>query len=200
MSTTADSLVPAGAAIPAGDAAVEGSPRRATTPQCRHCGAPNPPEAEFCCAGCEYVHRLVRERGLDDYYKFKDTITAPVDPAVFESRDYQWLRELQQAAERESDGESAEMTLGLQGISCAACVWLIERLAQQEAGLRWVGVNAQTGQMRVRWAKGDFDAAGFGRRLQTFNYLVGPVGRAGEGDHAESRALARRACDGGGRP
>lgn len=192
MSSTADSFLPASAAIPAGDAALDGSPRRATTPQCRHCGAPNPPHAEFCCAGCEYVHRLVRERGLDDYYKFKDTITAPVDPAVFESRDYQWLMDLQQAAERASDGGSAEMTLGLQGISCAACVWLIERLAQQEAGLRWIGVNAQTGQMRVRWAKGDFDAAGFGRRLQAFNYLVGPVGRAGEGDHAESRALARR--------
>ena len=192
MGTIVDSFLPDGAAISAARDALPGSSRRTTTPQCRHCGAPNPPEAEFCCAGCEYVHRLVREQGLDDYYKFKDTITVPVDPAVFESRDYEWLRELQQGAERASGDGAVEMTLGIQGISCAACVWLIERLARSEPGLRWIGVNAQTGQMRLRWAKGDFDAAGFGRRLQAFNYLVGPVDPSGESDRAESRMLARR--------
>lgn len=192
MATIVDSFLPGGAALPAGDAGLPVSPRRAATPECRHCGAPNPPGAEFCCAGCEYVHRLVREQGLDDYYKFKDAITVPVDPAVFETRDYAWLSDLQRRAEAAAGDGTAEMTLGIQGISCAACVWLIERLANHDPGVRWVGVNAQTGQMRLRWATGAFDAAGFGRRLQAFNYLVGPVDQAGEGDRAESRALARR--------
>lgn len=192
MSAFADSFSPTTGALPLDRAEAGGGTRRAPTPQCRHCGAPNPPAAEFCCAGCEYVHRLVQEQGLDDYYKFKDAITVPVDPAVFETRDYQWLTDLQQQAEKVASGEVAELTLGLQGISCAACVWLIERLAHQEAGLRWVGVNAQTGQMRLRWARGAFDAAGFGRRLQAFNYLVGPVEAAAAADRAESRALARR--------
>lgn len=191
MSTLADSLSPATGAVPVA-APEPAAPRRAPTPQCRHCGAPNPPAADFCCAGCEYVHRLVRNQGLGDYYKFKDTVTVPVDPAVFETRDYQWLTDLQQQAERSGSGDLAELTLGLQGISCAACVWLIERLAHQEPGLRWAGVNAQTGQMRLRWAKGAFDAAAFARRLQAFNYLVGPVDSPAAAEGSESRALARR--------
>jgi hypothetical protein len=148
MGTIVDSFLPDGAAISAARDALPGSSRRTTTPQCRHCGAPNPPEAEFCCAGCEYVHRLVREQGLDDYYKFKDTITVPVDPAVFESRDYEWLRELQQGAERASGDGAVEMTLGIQGIACAACGTAIHKrigVAEEFTRLGWVvGVLVQS--------------------------------------------------------
>ena len=104
--------------------------------QCLHCGAPlrNPAEqaAGFCCAGCRYVHRLVHEHGLEGYYRIRDEVIAPADPAVFQPRDYAWLAEDQQAAER---GEGVpELLLEVQGISCAGCVWLIEKLFHQQPG------------------------------------------------------------------
>jgi Cu2+-exporting ATPase len=167
------------------------TPPPAARPTCRHCGSVNPPASEFCCAGCAYVFRLVHEHGLDAYYKIKDTVTTPADPAVFQARDYAWLGELQVQAEAKAGEATPQLDLGIQGISCAACVWLIEHLARQQPGARQVLVNAQTGVLRLRWTRGEFDAADFGRRLQAFNYLVGPAhGSAHEG--AESRALARR--------
>lgn len=167
------------------------TPPAAARPTCRHCGSVNPPASEFCCAGCAYVFRLVHEHGLDAYYKIKDTVTTPADPAVFQARDYAWLSELQVQAEAKAGEATPQLDLGIQGISCAACVWLIEHLARQQPGARQVLVNAQTGVLRLRWTRGEFDAADFGRRLQAFNYLVGPAhGSAHEG--AESRALARR--------
>ncbi len=173
-----------------------GSGKRAPRPACRHCGAPlldaRAETSGFCCAGCAYVHRLVHEQGLAGYYRLKDTVTAPADDAVFQPRDYAWLEAAQAEAEQRVAGTATvpELVLDVQGISCAGCVWLIERLFQPLPGARDVIVNAQTGQLRLRWVPGLFSAAEFARKLQTFGYLLGPAG-AGP-DETESRDLVRR--------
>lgn len=160
--------------------------------QCRHCGVPlvtAPARASgFCCSGCSYVHRLVHEHGLEGYYKIKDAVIAPADQVVFQPRDYLWLTELQQHAER--DSATPELTLEVQGISCAGCVWLIEKVYHQQPGALFIETDAQLGRMRFRWARGEFDAAGFARTLQSFNYLLGPPGS--EPAVLESKLLVRR--------
>ena len=177
-------------------------------------------EAGFCCAGCGYVFRLVHEHGLAGYYRLKDDVTAPADPTVFQARDYGWLEAAQREAEggARSPGEPGleagarvenqsgagtqagsesrprhaipELALEVQGISCAGCVWLIERVFQQERGARDIVVNAQQGTMRLRWVRGEFSAAGFARRLQAFGYLAGPAGS--HEAEPESRGLVKR--------
>src|SRR5215211_2861926 len=80
-----------------------GTTRPTPKPICHHCGAPLIDDrmraSGFCCAGCSYVYRLVHEHGLAGYYRIKDEITAPADPAVFQPRDYGWLETLQLVAE-----------------------------------------------------------------------------------------------------
>ncbi len=176
---------------------------------CRHCGLPLVTEATresgFCCAGCAYVHRLVYEHGLEGYYKIRDTVVAPVDQVVFQPRDYAWLAELQAAAEggtglptrdasvhptgRETRA-TADLTLEVQGISCAGCVWLIEKLFHQQPGALRIETDAQLGRLHLRGQPGVFDAPAFARVLQSFNYLVGPPGE--EPAVPESRLLVRR--------
>ena len=129
----------------------------------------------FCCSGCSYVYRLVHEHGLAGYYRIKDDITTPADAAVFQPRNYDWLDAAQQLAETTAD-KIPELTLDVQGISCAGCVWLIERVFQQQPGARDINVNAQYGTMRLRWVRGKFSAADFARKLQAFGYLAGPAG------------------------
>ncbi len=162
-------------------------------PVCRHCGAPlidaRMEASGFCCAGCSYVHRLVHEHGLAGYYRIKDEVTAPADAAVFQPRDYAWL----ETAQREAEAAPApvpELTLDVQGISCAGCVWLIERVFQQVPGARDIYVNAQYGSMRLRWVRGEFSAVDFARKLQAFGYLAGPAGEAVA--EPESRGLVKR--------
>jgi len=165
-------------------------------PLCRHCGAPlidaRMVESGFCCAGCSYVFRLVHEHGLAGYYRIKDQITVPADVAVFQSRDYVWLEAAQRAAELAvaDSGRPPELVLDLQGVSCAGCVWLIERLFAQQAGARDIVANAQLGTVRWRWIIGAFDGVGFARMLQAFGYLVGPLGETRV--EPESRGLAKR--------
>ena len=164
----------------------------ASVRHCLHCGVPLATAAArtagFCCSGCAYVHRLVHEHGLEGYYKIKDAVVPPVGEAVFQPRDYGWLVELQAAAEK-SPG-TPELTLEVQGISCAGCVWLIEKIFHRQSGALAIETDAQLGRMQLRWAAGRFDAPGFARTLQSFNYLVGPPGE--EPAVPESRRLVRR--------
>ncbi len=155
---------------------------------CRHCGTPAPAGADFCCAGCAYVHRLVHEHGLEGYYRIRDAAVPPVDPAVFEPRDFAWLGELVRAAE--AGPGVPELVLGVQGISCAGCVWLIEKLFHEQPGALAIETDATSGRVRLRWARTECDVAGFARTLHAFGYLLGPAGA--EEAEAESRRLLRR--------
>ena len=161
---------------------------------CRHCGAPlsdrRLAQAGFCCSGCAYVYRLVHEHGLDAYYRIKDPITLPADAAVFEPRDFAWLRAAQGESEAAAAGRLPELLLDIQGVSCAGCVWLIERLYEQAPGARDIVVNAQLGSARLRWFPGKFDAAAWARQLKSFGYLLGPAGE--KPASLESAALVRR--------
>ncbi len=168
------------------------APQAAPVHLCRHCGAPLAGEeaqaAGFCCAGCGYVYRLVQEHGLGGYYRIRDAVTVPVGEAVFQPRDFTWLEAMQRQAEQAA--AAPELTLGVQGISCAGCVWLIEKVFHQQPGALQIETDAQMGRMRLRWARGVFDAAAFARLLQSFNYGVGPPDA--EPEEAESRGLVRR--------
>ncbi len=175
------------------------TPPAAPVHLCLHCGTPLATEqartAGFCCAGCSYVHRLVHEHGLEGYYKIRDAVVAPVDQVVFQPRDYAWLAELQAEAEKDSAapaqvGSPPELMLEVQGISCAGCVWLIEKIFHQQPGALDIETDAPLGRMRLRWQRGRFEATGFARALQSFNYLVGPPGE--EPAVPESRQLVRR--------
>ncbi len=163
---------------------------RAAHRVCRHCGASSP-AGEFCCAGCAYVHRLLHEQGLEAYYQIKDPVTAAADPSLLHPRDFAWLSAAQRDAEAAAGGGAPELRLGVQGVSCAGCVWLIEKVFSRQPGAGRAEVDAQTGELRLRWQAGKFDAVAFARTLQSLNYLVGPAGA--EPAVSESRALARRA-------
>lgn len=204
---------PLGSSSAVDAAAGRGAARRGK-PVCEHCGAPLIDErmraSGFCCSGCSYVYGLVHEHGLAGYYRIKDDVTAPADAAVFQVRDYAWLEMAQKEAEGgvgdlgavraateqhervapAKGGAVPELTLEVQGISCAGCVWLIERVFQQQPGARDINVNAQYGTMRLRWIAGKFSAAEFARKLQAFGYIAGPLGEVPA--EPESRGLVKR--------
>jgi len=69
--------------------------------------------------------------GLFYELKSNDTLT-PLRERPFQQKDWSWLLEI---AEDEKEKTVASMTLGLSGMSCMACVWLVETVAKQEEGV-----------------------------------------------------------------
>ncbi|GAA5526150.1 copper-exporting P-type ATPase [Microbulbifer aestuariivivens] len=135
---------------------------------CFHCGLPVPPgshhsvvidgaDRPMCCPGCEAVAGAIVAGGLDNFYRFRDTPSQR--PEADSPREARWdafdLPELQQQFVRdwgpaEGGEDSVKMaSLLVGGISCAACVWLIEKHLGGLEGVERVSVNASTQRAQI---------------------------------------------------
>jgi Cu2+-exporting ATPase len=130
---------------------------------CYHCGLPVPAAVRFhavidgerramCCAGCQAVAETIAGHDLGAYYRSR---TAPAlrrdDPVAAAQLALYDRPEVQSDFVRDADGGAREATLLLEGITCAACVWLNERHLAQLPGVLAADVNYTTHRARVRW-------------------------------------------------
>lgn len=138
---------------------------------CFHCGLPIPRGAHYpvqfegrtretCCGGCQAVARAIIDNGLGGYYHHRTAPAgSPGQPLIPDE-----LRELKlfdqpevqrQFVTDEPDRSSGRMlreaSLILEGITCAACVWLNERHVRALPGVAHFSVNYSTQRARVRW-------------------------------------------------
>ncbi|GEL71307.1 heavy metal translocating P-type ATPase [Myxococcus virescens] len=142
---------------------------------CLHCGSPVPPGGaarDFCCVGCEAVHGLLVEQGLTRYYQLAQGKTAPA-PEPRKERAFAWLEPLMSRAES-TPGPLCALELDVQGIHCAACVWLMNELFRRQPGGAGLTVDPALGKVRMLWRRGAFDVAEFLRGVEGFGYLFGP--------------------------
>ncbi|MCP3098918.1 heavy metal translocating P-type ATPase metal-binding domain-containing protein [Myxococcus sp. K15C18031901] len=142
---------------------------------CLHCGSPVPvgsASREFCCAGCEAVHGMLVEQGLTRYYQLTQGKAAPA-PEPPRGRSLSWLEPLVARAET-MPGPLCALELDVQGIHCAACVWLMNELFRRQPGGAGLMVDPALGKARLQWRRGAFDVAGFLRAVEGFGYLFGP--------------------------
>ena len=104
--------------------------------RCEHCRSPIPEgakSARFCCSGCESVHDLLRAGGLDRYYALAGNQVAPAVVSDT-ARSLTWLEPLLSALPAVREGELQTLELDVQGIHCAACVWLMNELFRRRPG------------------------------------------------------------------
>lgn len=156
---------------------------------CLHCGLPLSPALlrrgdAYCCSGCETVHALIREGGLEDFYALRRG--AGIPPAVSgPETPLAWLDPLQAAA----GGGVLHLTLDIQGVHCAACVWLLQGLYRRYPAGRSITVNPATGKVDLVWDPGAGDLRDWIREAGGFGYRVGPSRKPG---HDASRGLLVR--------
>jgi len=92
-----------------------------------------------------------------------------------------WLENLLEGAESriegpgDSDSELCSLQLDVQGIHCAACVWLLNETFRRRPGGVAITVNPTLGQAQVSWRRGQFDVAGWVRAVEAFGYQFGPA-------------------------
>jgi Cu2+-exporting ATPase len=165
-------------------------------PNCEHCGtefSAKSAEERFCCRGCEFVAELISEQGFERFYDLKQGLSlAPVRSRPFEDHDFSWLASKVAAAEQkaESHREPARLDLGLEGISCVGCVWLVEKLFARHPGSIRAAANPSSGRLHIEWLPGKCELEPFLRELCQFGYVAAPAGASG-GDHERRRLAAR---------
>lgn len=163
---------------------------QATRKECLHCESPVPAGSrigEFCCTGCEAVYGLLREQGLERFYDLAGKQLVPVAEAPGE-RSFAWLEPLLEESAKGS-GPICTLDLDVQGIHCAACVWLMDELFRREEGGASLTVNPALGKMRLSWRRDRFDPRSFISEIERYGYLFGPSRKR---SHAASRSLLLR--------
>ncbi|MFP3515038.1 heavy metal translocating P-type ATPase [Pseudomonas sp. SIMBA_077] len=132
---------------------------------CYHCALPVPPGSrfsadvlgqprEFCCPGCQAVALAIVAAGLQSYYQHRSEASAnpqalPVqlaqELALYDRPDVQkpFVRH---------EGDQAETTLLIEGISCAACGWLIEKHLMRLPGVSEARLNLSNHRLYLQWA------------------------------------------------
>ena len=92
----------------------------------------------------------------------------------------------------EADGTQA-VHLIVDGMHCAACVWLIEGILRRQAGVISARLNMTTRRLALRWNSNLTDAASLVALVQTLGYRAAPYDpcRLGDGARAEEQTLLK---------
>lgn len=132
---------------------------------CFHCGQPISPSTHYsvdidgesrdmCCTGCHAVATAIVDNNLTDYYRFRTKISDKPDDLVPEAlRQLQVYDspDLQKSFVRETGATIREASLILEGIVCAACVWLNEHHVRQLDGVLDFRINYSTHRATLKW-------------------------------------------------
>ena len=179
-----------------------------TTPvPCYHCALPVPSGSrftaivlgetrEFCCPGCQAVAHAIVAGGLESYYQHRSEASANPDAlpvqlleelALYDRADVQkpFVRH---------DGEQAETTLLIEGISCAACGWLIEKHLRLLPAVSEARLNLSNHRLHVRWADSQLPLSELLSELRHIGYAAHPyqADRATEQLASENRLALRQ--------
>lgn len=155
---------------------------------CFHCGEPIPrgidysvqidhAERALCCRGCQAVAQAIVDNGLGDYYNNRTKLPQrgnellAVELAQLRLYDHP---QIQKSFVRAAGPSLNEAVLILEGITCAACVWLNERHLMQLPGVQSVQVNYGSHRARISWDEREINLSTILAEIQKLGYHAHP--------------------------
>jgi Cu2+-exporting ATPase len=167
---------------------------------CSHCGLPVPSglvaegaAQQFCCTGCNTAFAILHEHGLDGYYGFAERREAPVRAT---GRSYDEFDHPAFAAlyvQTQSTG-LARTELYLEGVHCASCVWLVERVPLLQSGVARAELDVRRSLAVVEWDASVVPLSAIARTLDALGYPPHPFRGVARADmrKKEDRAMLVR--------
>lgn len=175
---------------------------------CYHCGLPVPPGTHYhveidgedrpmCCPGCEAVAHAIVDSGLTDYYKYRTDQAKTgkgLVPEALKQMELYDQPELQRSFVSVKDEHKREAALILEGITCAACVWLNERHVNAMPGVVDFRINYSTHRARLLWDDSQIHLSDILKAITAIGYLAHPFdpGRQEEVYKRERKQAMRR--------
>ncbi len=161
------------------------------TSHCFHCNELIPPginlsvtisnaEQAMCCIGCQAVAQTIVDNGLTQYYAVRTEPANKGQSLVPEQLQKNKLLD-EEVLQNEfifqgdnHDKDSKEAILTVDGISCAACAWLIEMQLDKLAGLISITVNATTQRATVKWQDSQLKLSDILLAIENIGYQAMP--------------------------
>jgi len=165
---------------------------------CYHCGLPVESsgdfsakiagkEREFCCFGCQSVCLTIHHAGLQSFYNKTPEGEHLAPPPELSNELTSYDLDEVQSDYVDSLGDIRSISLLVEGIHCAACVWLIEHSLAKQAGVLSAEVNLTSKRLRLQWDNRITPLSSILHALGQIGYAAVPF----DADVAEG-ALAKR--------
>ena len=163
--------------------------KNTTSQNCFHCGLPVPDNLDIfveyqgknepmCCYGCQAVAQAIINSGMDDFYKYRTN--TPEKPEEIVPEFLQQLKAYNSASIQKqfvnetSERNVLEVSLILEGITCAACVWLNEKHLNSLPGVLSASINYSNHRARVRWDNSKIQLSDILESISRIGYLAHP--------------------------
>ncbi len=163
---------------------------------CSHCGLPVPAglldphsDSQFCCSGCRVAYEVIRGSGLEQFYRIRERIEEPGRAALATGGRYEHFDDptFHDLYVRRRADNLATVELYLEGVHCAACVWLVERTPIVIPGVAECRLDIGRSLATLSWNPETTSLSDAARFLDSIGYPSHPF------RGTESSAIERRA-------
>lgn len=130
----------------------------------------------MCCPGCQAVAQAIVDNGLDSYYRQRSEKAGTgklVGDAAIDALKMFDQPDVQKSFVRDKQ-DLKEAALILEGIHCAACIWLNERHLQQLKGVHSATINYATHRATVTWDEEVIHLSDILQAIQSIGYQAHP--------------------------
>lgn len=146
--------------------------------KCDHCGenivvryneAIEGVEKNFCCLGCKSVYKILQKNQLQDYYQLRQDETQSISLKNKKEAKFKYLDdpEFNQSFVVETKGLQ-EISFYVEGVHCAACLWILEKLPEINSSIRSANLNMSTSTLTVKYS--------LDGKLSDIAYLISDLG------------------------
>lgn len=162
--------------------------------ECFHCGEDVPADTNYqvifeeapqpvCCIGCQTVANTIIDQGLADYYRHREVSrgsgpSLPANINIEINDTSHWLayddNDVQGAFVRNRANTEKETELVIDGLTCAACVWLLNQHVSKLEGVLHFNVNLTTQRAYLHWDSDKISLSRIMAAIDAIGYQPGP--------------------------
>ncbi|QDT42872.1 putative copper-importing P-type ATPase A [Gimesia alba] len=144
---------------------------------CIHCNLPVPTSRQtdeqpwFCCAGCEVAYAILQDMDACLLEELNNSETVPSSDLSYEEMDHPRFRELYA---HEIEPGLFRIRFHLEGMHCASCVFVIEKLPDFLPGVISARVNLTNTSVDLIWDSASVSLSEIARTLDRLGYRPHP--------------------------
>jgi Cu+-exporting ATPase len=128
----------------------------------------------FCCEGCRGVYHLLKSEGLDSFYdKLGNTKLNPAKRIEDNIEKFD-LEGFKKRYVKQRDDGLNEINLIIEGIHCAACVWLNEKVLHKTKGVIEADINYSNNKAKVVWDESEIKLSEIIKAIRNIGYNAYP--------------------------
>ncbi len=138
---------------------------------------PLKPELNFCCNGCQGVYHLLKDDGLDSFYdklgnnKLSKPLAVGDDSSNFDMESFvtRYIKKTEEGFNR--------VDLIIEGIHCAACIWLNEKVLNETPGIVDININFTNNKAKIIWDEDIIKLSQIIDKIRSIGYNAYPYNR-----------------------